>query len=511
MPGVVAAPSATAAGVSVTCTNYTTGDGLASNGVAGVFADGDTIYAATDAGLSISTDAGINWTNYTASDGLGNDRTWSVYADGASIYVGTFSGLSISSDGGANWVTRTKANSGLADNVVRGVVARGSTIYSAMMINFGISSDDGLSWSNYSSGTGLASMWVQGVSESAGTVYVATTAGLSITSDNGATWVSRGTADGLPSRNVQATDASGSRVFAATGGGLGVSSDAGATWSQRTTSDGLGSNGTYGVSVGGSIVAVGTYSGLSISTDGGASFTNYTTSDGLGADLVGSVYVDGSTVYAATSSGLGVCTVESLGSDALIDPDASRFAFHFLTSGGGPCLADVTVVDGQTFTLPTSEVACTPEGTELVGWSVPRQAGSFSPGGRVKVSGDQWFRAVAMNPRVRVTYDANVGMEARCLAGGADVEDESGRHKVVEVERAGRLALSAPCTPAGWELAGWTTQPTVEGAHRNMAGALRAGPGDEVPGTWALPPDPVNDVHLYAIWAPAGATKQASR
>jgi len=42
----------------VSFTNYTTADGLGSNVVNGVYADGGKVYAATDGGVSISTDGG---------------------------------------------------------------------------------------------------------------------------------------------------------------------------------------------------------------------------------------------------------------------------------------------------------------------------------------------------------------------------------------------------------------------------------------------------------------------
>ena len=56
----------------LTFTNKTTANGLGSNILTGVYAVGSTVYAATSAGLSISTDGGENFTNKTTSDGLLN-------------------------------------------------------------------------------------------------------------------------------------------------------------------------------------------------------------------------------------------------------------------------------------------------------------------------------------------------------------------------------------------------------------------------------------------------------
>ena len=90
---LAATPGALANGLSFT--NYTTANGLGNNIVYGVYASGSSIYAATDGGLSISTDAGSSWTTYTTTDGLGDDVVGGVYASGSSICAATEGGLSI--------------------------------------------------------------------------------------------------------------------------------------------------------------------------------------------------------------------------------------------------------------------------------------------------------------------------------------------------------------------------------------------------------------------------------
>ena len=75
-------------------TNYTTGSGLGSDYVLGVYAAGSTIYAATAYGLSISGDNGTHWTNYTTGSGLGDRYVEGVYASGSTIYAATDYGLS---------------------------------------------------------------------------------------------------------------------------------------------------------------------------------------------------------------------------------------------------------------------------------------------------------------------------------------------------------------------------------------------------------------------------------
>jgi ABC-type phosphate transport system substrate-binding protein len=84
-------------------TNKTTTHGLGSNVVYGVFASGSNVYAATIAGLSISTDGGASFTNKTTSDGLGSNAVYGVFASGSNVYAATDGGLSISIDGGASF------------------------------------------------------------------------------------------------------------------------------------------------------------------------------------------------------------------------------------------------------------------------------------------------------------------------------------------------------------------------------------------------------------------------
>ena len=78
-----------------TFVNRTTADGLGTDVVRGVFADGATVYAATDGGLSISTDGGSTFTSYTTANGLGNDTVFGVFVDGATVYAATLGGLGI--------------------------------------------------------------------------------------------------------------------------------------------------------------------------------------------------------------------------------------------------------------------------------------------------------------------------------------------------------------------------------------------------------------------------------
>ena len=107
LSGIGLAPAASAATQDITFTNATTSNGLGSNIVFGVYAQGNTVYAATyGGGLSISNDGGATFTNYT--NGLGSNFVNGVYAQGSTVYAATLGGLSISTNGGATFTNYTK-------------------------------------------------------------------------------------------------------------------------------------------------------------------------------------------------------------------------------------------------------------------------------------------------------------------------------------------------------------------------------------------------------------------
>ena len=297
-------------------TNYTSG--LGSNVLRGVYATDDTIYAATNGGLSISIDSGISFTNYTS--GLGGNFVLGVYATDDTIYAATNGGLSISTDGGT---TFTNYTSGLGNNFVRGVYAIGST------------------------------------------VYAATLGGLSISTNGGTTFTNKTTTDGLGSTTMFGVYVIGSTVYAATANGLSISTDGGTSFTNKRSGDGLGSNAVVGVyAIGSTVYAATDGGGLSISTNGGATFTNKTTTDGLGSNNVLGVYAIGSTVYAATTGGL------SIGSSAAPPPPTPTPVFPPGAPGSVtavPGVASATVswtapADPGSYPVSTYQVSATPGG-----------------------------------------------------------------------------------------------------------------------------------------------------
>jgi hypothetical protein len=96
----------------------------------GVFVNGTTVYAATAAGLSISTDGGLTFNNNTIINGLGDNQVSGVFANGSTVYAATNGGLSISTDGGATFTNKTTAD-GLGSDQILGVFVNGTTVYAA--------------------------------------------------------------------------------------------------------------------------------------------------------------------------------------------------------------------------------------------------------------------------------------------------------------------------------------------------------------------------------------------
>jgi photosystem II stability/assembly factor-like uncharacterized protein len=114
-------------------TNYTTVNGLGSTRVTGVAFSGSTIVAATDGGVSVSTDDGANWKNYSTIS-----LPSRVAISGTSIYVGSSltGGLFLSTDNGASWLTCTN---GLASPQVSGIVVSDSKVYVSGYLGLSVS------------------------------------------------------------------------------------------------------------------------------------------------------------------------------------------------------------------------------------------------------------------------------------------------------------------------------------------------------------------------------------
>jgi hypothetical protein len=310
--------------------NKNTGSGLGSNEVRQVYFDGSKVYAATNNGLSISTDGGGSYTNYTilnttgggTTNGLGSNDVLGVYEvfnNGDNVYAATTSGVSISRvNGGLG--TYTNYTAGLGSTFVQGVYAiatglNGSTVYAATTGGVSVSLDSGQTYTNATTLDGLGSDYTFGVYAVGNglnntTVYAATNNGLGVSNDNGQTYDNRTNSNsGLGSDFVIGVYAVGSNVYAATTGGVSVSVDNGRNFDNIPL---FGNDAALGVYALGNTIYVATYNGLQITTDGGATFTTYRVPNGLGGNQVNGMFVSndyyGTTVYAATSGGVSFAT-----------------------------------------------------------------------------------------------------------------------------------------------------------------------------------------------------------
>lgn len=226
-----------------------------------VFVDGQTIYAATDGGLGISTDNAATWVNIDWGKPV---VVRDVYADGKTIYAATDDGVYGSEDGGTSWTHYTRQELG---------------------------SERALSvW------VPPAELFYAGTTD-----YLdVCTPGTSSRCEN-AGFISQQTEDIVPVNDVVGV---GPEIWVATeGAGLWKTPD----WSK-------GPWGRYGADVmdfvfslfaQGDTIYAG-HAGLSISLDDGATWTTYDTEEGLADGAVWGIYLDGASryVYAAISDSL---------------------------------------------------------------------------------------------------------------------------------------------------------------------------------------------------------------
>jgi len=196
-------------------------------------------------------------------------------------------------------------------------------------------------------------------------------------------------------------------------------------------------------------------------------------------------------------------TVTLTGSSGTPPVIPETFTFWFDTSTGGTCLDSVQVTDTHIYKLPDTTVACVPEGSAMVGWSIPGQERHFAPGDEVVVSADQTFTAVAMHPYMEITLDSNVGMETPCLRDGVDVTSAEERsYRIWPTRSPDSVLASLPeCSPQGFTFIGWTNLDTPLGSGTAQEGSIDIAPFGRLPGLWLQPnPNPINEMHLYALW-----------
>ncbi len=197
-------------------------------------ADANTYYAGAWYGGALkSSDSGATWA--PINNGLtAND----VYALAISptvssrIYAGTEMGLFVSSNAGTSWGRPT---GNLPGRLVSELAFAGNTLLAVTDLGLYRSSDGAASWQRPATDIPPGRINTLLVGSPSTTVYAGTSLGLYRSTDTGNTWASQGT--GLVNKDVQALaidPANANHMIAGSTTGLYVSADGGTTWNADT-------------------------------------------------------------------------------------------------------------------------------------------------------------------------------------------------------------------------------------------------------------------------------------
>ncbi len=152
--------------------NYSKKDGLPSNKIFCVRADGDRIWAGTDAGLALLE--GGEWKTFTTENGLGHNGVLSLDVSPVTgdLWIATFGGLSRYSAGKID--TYTQFNSGLPNDVVYQVVCDGKDVWVATGGGAGRLNTYSGEWSIFNERNApMHEPWTYGIASGGGKVYIA--------------------------------------------------------------------------------------------------------------------------------------------------------------------------------------------------------------------------------------------------------------------------------------------------------------------------------------------------
>ncbi|MCF6766589.1 hypothetical protein L3V82_12495 [Thiotrichales bacterium 19S3-7] len=199
-------------------------NGISSNQVTSVFADGNHLYVGSVAGLDISTDNGKSWVYKGKNEGLASYYVTQVVAADQHIYAGIYAkGLSISDDSGASWHTVNHSN-GLSgsDDVIYSLFAQGNKVYvGTYKGGLSFSSDNGNTWQHF-----LDNKTIYAIFAMSNSIYVGTEEGVYISVDSGKSWTLK--TNGLDAQTVTSIYVSLGNIYAGlANGNVAVSFDGG--------------------------------------------------------------------------------------------------------------------------------------------------------------------------------------------------------------------------------------------------------------------------------------------
>ena len=198
--------------------------------------------------------------------------------------------------------------------------------------------------------------------------------------------------------------------------------------------------------------------------------------------------------YPGGAPGPLIGTLTFGGGAPVVDP--STYPRVTFDPNDGACTGDLTLANDGTsntqYSMLTSS-RCSRAGFTLAGWATSASAtsASYQPGFLADLTESLTVYAVWTPVGVAVTYDANVGMETACLnATGANETTAAARTSgPTALTPTSASATTAPCTPTGFRLQGWTRTP---GATEFIA------PGAAVGGTTGT------SFTLFAKWLDVG-------
>ncbi len=192
---------------------------------------GDTIFAATEKGIFVTTDNGGNWSE--KNNGLTNLSVNSIVVNGKYIFAGTAGGVFLSTNSGDKWSAVLTKEESSTINVTSLAIKEGVVFAATRWKGIYISKDNGSNWTV--SNNGLPSLAMNAISVGNNSIYAGTyNNGVFRSTDNGDSWAAINS--GLTDKYILSVTADGDSVFAGTlFKGVFLSTDKGVNWKQINT------------------------------------------------------------------------------------------------------------------------------------------------------------------------------------------------------------------------------------------------------------------------------------
>jgi hypothetical protein len=261
---------------------------------------GTSVYAATNNGLSYSTDNGLTYTLVPIGGTLSvND----VAVNGTNVFVATNDGIWSSNSGGT---VSGSFNQALSGQFVHALFVVGSKVYVGTTnglyeFTYDVVTNSLAQDAHYTTADGLGSDQVNGIFVKSGIIFAATSGGLSIKFNPLFPFFNRNLSNsGLASNNVRSVFESGGIIYAGTANGLSVSTNGGSSFSNVLPGESIND-----IFISSGLIYLATINGLKVTTSGSDTFTTYLTQDGLGQNSTNGVFVTASNdVFVANNGGI---------------------------------------------------------------------------------------------------------------------------------------------------------------------------------------------------------------